>query len=106
MYAPALGVVCLCGGQAKGRADVNFDIPADLAAYLVELDEFIETEIRPLERDGDNTRFFDHRREDARTDWDRGGLPCREWEALLAEAVRLADAAGHYRYAFPAEYAG
>jgi acyl-CoA dehydrogenase len=85
---------------------VNFDIPADLAAYLVELDEFIETEIRPLERHGDNTRFFDHRRENARTDWDRGGLPCREWEALLAEAVRRADAAGHYRYAFPAEHGG
>jgi len=85
---------------------VNFDIPADLAAYLAELDEFIDTEIRPLERQGDNTRFFDHRREDARTDWDRGGLPSREWEALLAEAVRRADAAGHYRYAFPASCGG
>jgi len=85
---------------------VDFDIPADLAAYLAELDEFIEREIRPLEQQGDNVRFFDHRREDARTDWDRGGLPSREWEALLAEAVRRADAAGHYRYAFPAEYGG
>ena len=85
---------------------MNFDIPADLAAYLVELDEFIDTQIRPLERQGDNVRFFDHRREDARTDWDRGGLPSGEWEALLAEAVRRADAAGHYRYAFPAEYGG
>ena len=85
---------------------MNFDIPADLAAYLAELDEFIDTEIRPLERQGDNTRFFDHRREDARTDWDRGGLPSREWEALLAEAVRRADAAGHYRYAFPASCGG
>jgi len=85
---------------------MDFDIPADLAAYLAELDEFIDTEIRPLERQGDNARFFDHRREDARTDWDRGGLPSREWETLLAEAVRRADAAGHYRYAFPAEYGG
>jgi acyl-CoA dehydrogenase len=85
---------------------VDFEIPADLAAYLAELDEFIELQIRPLERHGDNVRFFDHRREDARTDWDRGGLPSREWEALLAEAVRRADAAGHYRYAFPAEYGG
>ena len=85
---------------------MNFDIPADLAAYLAELDEFIEREIRPLEQQDDNVRFFDHRREDARTDWDRGGLPSREWEALLAEAVRRADAAGHYRYAFPAEYGG
>jgi alkylation response protein AidB-like acyl-CoA dehydrogenase len=85
---------------------VNFEIPADLAGYLAELDEFIEREIRPLELQDDNVRFFDHRREDARTDWDRGGLPSREWEALLAEAVRRADAAGHYRYAFPGEYGG
>jgi acyl-CoA dehydrogenase len=85
---------------------MDFDIPADLAAYLTELDEFIEAEIRPLERQDDNIRFFDHRREDARTDWDRGGLPNPEWEALLAEARRRADAAGHYRYAFPARYGG
>jgi acyl-CoA dehydrogenase len=85
---------------------VDFDIPGELAAYLAELDEFIELQIRPLEQQDDNVRFFDHRREDARTDWDRGGLPSREWEALLAEAVRRADAAGHYRYAFPAEYGG
>src|SRR5213076_2232699 len=39
-------------------------------------------------------------------DWDRGGLPSREWEALLAESRRRADAAGHYRYAFPKEYGG
>jgi acyl-CoA dehydrogenase len=85
---------------------MDFDIPADLASYLTELDQFIEAEIRPLERQDDNIRFFDHRREDARTDWDRGGLPNRDWEALLAEARRRADAAGHYRYAFPAKYGG
>jgi len=85
---------------------VDFAIPADLAAYLGELDEFIEREIRPLEQQDDNIRFFDYRREDARTDWDRGGLPNRDWEALLGEAKRRADAAGHFRYAFPAEYGG
>jgi alkylation response protein AidB-like acyl-CoA dehydrogenase len=85
---------------------MDFDIPADLIAYLAELDEFIEAEIRPLERQDDNIRFFDHRREDARTDWERGGLPNRQWEGLLAEARRRADAAGHYRYAFPAKYGG
>jgi acyl-CoA dehydrogenase len=85
---------------------VDFDIPADLASYLGELDEFIEREIIPLEQQDDNARFFDYRREDARTDWDRGGLPDRQWEALLREAVRRADAAGHYRYAFPAQYGG
>ncbi len=85
---------------------MDFDIPADLAAYLTELDAFIEAEIRPLEQQDDNIRFFDHRREDARTDWDRGGLPNPDWEALLREARRRADAAGHYRYAFPAKYGG
>jgi alkylation response protein AidB-like acyl-CoA dehydrogenase len=85
---------------------VNFDLPPELTAYLDELDEFIEREIRPLERADDNLRFFDHRREDARTDWHRGGLPNPEWEALLARARRLADAAGHYRYPFPRRYGG
>ena len=85
---------------------MNFEIPEDLAAYLVELDEFIEREIKPLEQENDNIRFFDHRREDSRTDWDRGGLPNEEWEQLLAEARRRADAAGHYRYPLPKEIGG
>src|ERR1700733_105824 len=85
---------------------MDFDIPAALAGYLTELDEFIEREIRPLEEADDNIRFFDYRREDARTDWDRGGLPNREGGALLCGARRRADAAGHYRYAFPAKYGG
>ncbi|MAV33934.1 MAG: acyl-CoA dehydrogenase [Planctomycetaceae bacterium] len=85
---------------------MDFNIPQELTDYLAELDDFIEREIKPLENDNDNIRFFDHRREDARTDWERGGLPCEDWEALLREARRRADAAGHYRYAFPKEYGG
>lgn len=85
---------------------MNFELPEDLAAYLDELDGFIEAEIRPLEEVDDNLRFFDHRREDSRTDWERGGLPNAQWEELLAEARRRADAAGHYRYPFPAEFGG
>ncbi|MFD3427116.1 acyl-CoA dehydrogenase family protein [Nocardia fluminea] len=85
---------------------MDFELPEDLAGYLTELDAFIEAEIIPLEQQADNIRFFDHRREDARTDWDRGGLPTAEWERLLAEARRRADAAGHYRYAFPREFGG
>src|SRR5215208_5522158 len=85
---------------------VDFDLPQDLVDYLAELDDFIEREIQPLQTQDDNERFFDHRREDARTDWDRGGLPNEEWEALLVEMRRRADAAGHYRYAFPKEYGG
>jgi alkylation response protein AidB-like acyl-CoA dehydrogenase len=85
---------------------MDLDLPPELVAYLGELDEFIEREIKPLEEADDNIRFFDHRREDARTDWERGGLPNEEWEALLAEARRRADAAGHYRYPFPKRYGG
>ncbi|HUJ64169.1 MAG TPA: acyl-CoA dehydrogenase family protein [Acidimicrobiales bacterium] len=85
---------------------MDFEIPVELQHYLDELDDFIEREIKPLEEAGDNIRFFDHRREWARTDWDRGGLPAKEWEDLLREARRRADAAGHYRYPFPAEYGG
>ena len=83
-----------------------FEVPAEITAYLAELDAFIEREIRPLEERDDNQRFFDHRREHARTDWDRGGLPRHDWEALLAEMRRAADRAGHYRYALPREYGG
>ena len=85
---------------------MDFDIPQDIADYLVELDRFIEEKIKPLEAQDDNARFFDHRREDARTDWERGGLPNEEWEALLARAKRLADEAGHFRYAQPRAYGG
>jgi alkylation response protein AidB-like acyl-CoA dehydrogenase len=85
---------------------MNFDIPADLVRYLAELDDFIAREIKPLEAADDNIRFFDHRRENERTDWHRGGLPNEEWEALLAEARRRADAAGHYRYPYPKKYGG
>src|SRR6201995_1180882 len=85
---------------------MDFDLPPDLASYLDELDQFIEREIKPLEAENDNIRFFDHRREDARTDWDRGGLPNHEWELLLREARMRADAAGHYRFPYPKEYGG
>ncbi len=85
---------------------MDFDIPKEIADYLVVLDDFIEKEIKPLENSNDNIRFFDHRREDARTDWDRGGLPSEDWEALLFQARKLADAAGHYRYPIPKEYGG
>ena len=85
---------------------MNFDIPEKLQSYLDELDRFIEQEIKPLEEANDNIRFFDHRREDARTDWERNGLPNEDWEALLAQAKRVADAAGHYRYPLPEEYGG
>ena len=85
---------------------MDFEIPGDIADFLAEIDQFIEEHITPLEQRDDNQRFFDHRREDARTDWDRGGLPNAEWEDLLARAKRLAVEAGIYSYPFPAEHGG
>jgi len=85
---------------------MDFEIPKELADYLVELDDFIEKVIKPIEAEDDNIRFFDHRREHARTDWDNQGLPRPEWEALLHRVKRLADDAGHYRFPFPKEYGG
>jgi alkylation response protein AidB-like acyl-CoA dehydrogenase len=85
---------------------MDFDLPADLVAYLAELDVFIAAEITPLEQADDNIRFFDHRREWARTDFENGGLPRHEWEELLTEATRRADAAGHWRFSAPKKYGG
>jgi len=85
---------------------MDFELPAELTAYLDELDRFIAAEIAPLQAQDDNERFFDHRREHARTDWDNDGLPRKEWEALLAEARERADKAGHYRFAWPETMGG
>ncbi|WP_103727658.1 acyl-CoA dehydrogenase family protein [Novosphingobium sp. HII-3] len=85
---------------------MDFSIPPELADYLQRLDRFIEEEIRPLEEADDNIRFFDHRREWARTDWDNHGLPRHEWEELQAEAKRRADKAGFFRFAQPKEFGG
>ena len=85
---------------------MNFDLPAELVSYLAELDDFIATQILPLQQRDDHQRFFDHRREWARTDFDNDGLPRPEWEALLKQARRLADQAGHWRFALPKEYGG
>ena len=85
---------------------MDFALPADLVAYLAELDAFIAAEIRPLEEADDNIRFFDHRREWARTDFENGGLPRHEWEMLLREASLRADKAGHWRFSAPKKYGG
>ena len=85
---------------------MDFAIPADLTAYLAELDAFIAAEIKPLEQADDNIRFFDHRREYARTDFENQGLPRHEWEMLLREAGMRADQAGHWRFSAPKKYGG
>jgi alkylation response protein AidB-like acyl-CoA dehydrogenase len=78
----------------------------DTDGFVTALDAFIADEIDPLVSQDDNVRFFDHRREWARTDFEGGGLPRAEWEALLGEARRRADAAGFYRYSLPEELGG
>src|SRR3954447_13112058 len=93
-------------GPPTSGVTVDFEIPADIQSTLDELDAFIEHEIRPLEQADDNVRFFDHRREYARTDFDNGGVPRQDWEDLLAEMRRRANAAGWLRHALPAEYGG
>ena len=70
---------------------MDFTLPEHLPALLAEMDAFIDAEIKPLERE--NMQYFDRRREFARTDLDKGGIPNRDWEDLLDEMRRRADAA-------------
>ena len=83
---------------------MDFRLPAEIVSKLAELDAFVKTEIAPLERE--HPEYFDHRREFARTDVERGGRPRHEWEELLAEMRRRADRAGHLRYGLPRELGG
>jgi acyl-CoA dehydrogenase len=83
---------------------VDFALPDHLPGLLDEIDAFIESEIKPLERE--NMQYFDQRREYARTDWDNGGIPARAWEDLLGEMRRRADNAGWLRYGLPSELGG
>lgn len=85
---------------------MNFDIPQDIADLLIEVDAFIEAKIVPLEKANDNIRFFDHRREYARTDWDAGGTPAKDWEDLLTQARKLAVEAGLFNYQMPRALGG
>ena len=83
---------------------MDFNLPEHLPALLAEIDAFIEAEITPLENE--HLQYFDRRREFARTDLDNGGIPRREWEDLLDEMRRRADAAGWLRYGLPSKFGG
>jgi acyl-CoA dehydrogenase len=83
---------------------VTVDERRDLNTLLERIDAFIERELAPLQ--AEHPQFFDHRREFARTDLERGGAPVREWEALLVEMMRRADAEGLYRFALPSKLGG
>ncbi|UVO12882.1 acyl-CoA dehydrogenase family protein [Mycobacterium sp. SVM_VP21] len=83
---------------------MDFTLPEHLPGVLAEMDDFIEREIAPLQ--AEHMQYFDHRREFARTDVERGGIPRREWEELLDEMRRRADDAGWLRYGLPASLGG
>ena len=85
---------------------MDFAIPEEIQQTLRDLDDFIELEIRPLQAQDDNERFFDHRREWARTDFENDGVPRADWEELLREMRRRADVAGWLRLALPPEFGG
>jgi alkylation response protein AidB-like acyl-CoA dehydrogenase len=85
---------------------MDFEVPTAIQGTLDALDDFVRREIEPLEAEHDNVRFFDHRREWARTDFEAGGIPRKEWDELLGEMRRRADAAGWLRWALPVEYGG
>lgn len=85
---------------------MDFSLPRGLVELLADLDGFIDAEIVPLQQQDDNERFFDHRREYARTDFEAGGTPRPEWEELLGEMARRADRAGWLRYGLPEEVGG
>ena len=85
---------------------MDFAIPDDIQKILDQLDVFIEKEIKPLQAQDDNERFFDHRREWARTDFENDGVPREDWEQLLREMRRRADEAGWLRLALPKEFGG
>jgi alkylation response protein AidB-like acyl-CoA dehydrogenase len=83
---------------------MEWSIPEETQQLLVDLDEFIEREIKPLEEADPD--LFDHRREFARTDLERGGIPTERWRAKMLDARRLADKAGFYRMPLPRSVGG
>ncbi len=85
---------------------MDFNLPEEITAKLAELDAFIDKEIKPLQQQDDNNRFFDHRRENARTDWENDGRPRDDWRALINEMERRADKAGHLRLGLPKSCGG
>ena len=68
---------------------MNFDLPEDLKAHLESVDCFVGSTIAPLQHSNDNDRFFDHRREWARTDWAQQGNPHQDWEKLLSKLLPM-----------------
>ena len=86
---------------------MDFAVPKELQDYLAKIDAFVDAEIKPLQAQDDNERYFDHRREHARTDWDNNGLPRPEWGVnCCARPSCRADKAGFLRFSLPREFGG
>src|SRR5258707_4531038 len=85
---------------------MDFTIPQNIKDLLGESDALRVREIVPVKGQDDKDRFFNHRREWARTDFEHGGLPRKEWEDLLREMRKRADKAGFLRLALPEEFGG
>ncbi|WP_182378266.1 acyl-CoA dehydrogenase family protein [Nocardioides sp. WS12] len=83
---------------------MDWSIPEDVTTFIADLDDFIDTKIKPIEEA--NPEHFDHTREFTRTDVERGGIPTRRWREIMHEARVLADEAGFYRYPLPKELGG
>jgi acyl-CoA dehydrogenase len=83
---------------------MEWSIPGDVTKFIADLDDFIDTQIKPIEEA--NPDLFDHRREFTRTDVARDGIPTERWRAVMHEARVLADKAGFYRYPLPAALGG
>ena len=81
-------------------------LPTKFQKLLDSLDEFIEKTLKPIEESQGNERFFNHRREYERTDWEHHGLPQKEWEDLLAKTRALSRDAGFLDFALPKEFGG
>ena len=76
---------------------MDFELPVDLTQRLAALDGFIERAIKPLQEQDDNIRFFDHRREYARTDFEtvafRGASGRNCWAKCSGAPTPLAGCA-------------
>ncbi len=83
---------------------MDFDIPEDIRRTLREIDAFVERELVPLEQA--HPQYFDHRREFARTDWEGGGIPSADYEAVVREARDRCDRAGFLRMGLPKSVGG
>ncbi|HMN78828.1 MAG TPA: acyl-CoA dehydrogenase family protein [Burkholderiaceae bacterium] len=83
---------------------MDFELPEDIRRTIADIDAFVERELVPLEQA--HPEFFDQRREYARTDWERGGQPKEEFEALIREMKVRADRAGFLRLGLPKSVGG